>query len=94
VIPLLAERHNDYTWVDRALLVDVPLETQLVRVMQRDAITRDAAQQILAVQAKREQRLAIADDVIDNSGLTRGLDCAVERLHARYLTLAAAQLHK
>jgi dephospho-CoA kinase len=91
VIPLLAESHEDYVWIDRALVVDVPLETQLARVMQRDGITRDAALSILAVQATREQRLALADDVIDNAGSPEALGSSVERLHARYLALAAAQ---
>ena len=94
VIPLLAESHEDYVWIDRALVVDVPLETQLARVMQRDGITRDAALSILAVQATREQRLALADDVIDNAGPPEALGSPVERLHARYLALAAAQKRK
>ena len=94
VIPLLAEWHDDYNWVDRTLLVDVPLETQVVRVMQRDSITRDAALRILAVQATREQRLALADDVIDNTGPSGALDAAVARLHARYLALANKKVHK
>ena len=88
VIPLLAEWRDDYAWVDRTLLVDVPFETQVVRVMQRDSITRDAALRILAVQATREERLALADDVIDNSGPAGALEAAIGRLHARYLGLA------
>jgi len=91
VIPLLAESHEDYAWLDRVLVVDVPLETQLARVMRRDGITRDAALSILAVQATREQRLALADDVIDNAGPTEALGASLGRLHARYVALAAAQ---
>ena len=94
VIPLLAELHDDYAWVDRALVVDVPLETQLARVMQRDSISRDVALSILAVQATREQRLALADDVIDNAGPPDALGHAVERLHIRYLALAVEQERK
>jgi len=94
VIPLLAEWHDDYAWVDRALVVDVPLETQVTRVMQRDSISRDAALKILAVQATREQRLALANDLIDNAGPPDALGHAVERLHARYLALAAARKRK
>lgn len=94
VVPLLTEWHDDYRWVDRTLVVDVPLETQLVRVMQRDSIGRDAALHILAVQATREQRLARADDVIDNAGPSIALGSAVERLHRRYLTLAAGKVQK
>jgi len=94
VVPLLAEWRDDYAWVNRALLVDVPLETQVVRVMRRDAITRDAALRILAVQATRENRLALADDVIDNAGPAGALDAAVERLHVRYLALADKNVRK
>ena len=94
VIPLLAESHEDYAWVNRTLVVDVPLETQVARVMQRDSIGRDAALSILAVQATRERRLALADDVIDNTGPPKALGSSVERLHARYLALAAAQKRK
>lgn len=92
VIPLLTEVRNDYTWVNRVLVVDVPLEVQLARVMQRDRITRDAALRILAVQAAREQRVALAGDVIDNSGPAGALDAAVERLHERYCALAATRM--
>ena len=76
------------------MVVDVPLETQVTRVMQRDRISRDAALRILAVQATREQRLALANDLIDNAGPPDALGHAVERLHARYLALAAAQKRK
>jgi dephospho-CoA kinase len=92
VIPLLAESHEDYAWVNRTLVVDIPLETQVARVMQRDSISRDAALSILAVQATRERRLALADDVIDNAGPPAALESAVERLHDRYFALAAAQI--
>jgi len=91
VIPLLAESHEDYAWVNRMLVVDVPLETQVARVMQRDSISREAALSILAAQATRERRLALADDVIDNTGPPKALGASVERLHDRYLALAAAQ---
>ncbi len=47
-------------------MVDVSPETQLKRTMQRDDVTREHVEQILAAQATREARLAVADDVIDN----------------------------
>ena len=90
VIPLLVELHDAYIWVDRTLVIDVPFKTQVGRVMRRDGISRDAALRIIAVQASREQRLALADDVIDNSGPEAGLAATVERLHKRYCALGHA----
>ena len=92
VIPLLAEWHDDYAWVDRALVIDVPFETQIVRVMRRDSISRDAALRILSVQATREQRLALADDVIDNARPPEALRSAVERLRERYFAQSVGRM--
>jgi dephospho-CoA kinase len=87
VVPLLAES-GSYRWADRVLVVDVDEETQIARVMARDRISRAQAQAILGAQASRQQRLALADDVIDNQGSLEQLDQAVAALHARYLRLA------
>ncbi|MFZ1391625.1 MAG: dephospho-CoA kinase [Dokdonella sp.] len=87
VIPLLVES-GDYAWVDRVLVVDVPRALQISRLLSRDGITRDLAESMLDAQASREQRLAIADDVIDNSADLDALDKGVEILHRRYLELA------
>ncbi|HEX5353764.1 MAG TPA: dephospho-CoA kinase [Rhodanobacteraceae bacterium] len=89
-IPLLTENREDYRWVDRVLLVDAPEALQIERLMRRDGVTREHAVQVLAAQATREQRLAIADDVIVNDGEEAALDAQVAALHARYLELAAA----
>ncbi|MDR3386982.1 MAG: dephospho-CoA kinase [Rudaea sp.] len=89
VIPLLAESRGAYTWVDRVLVVDAPPAVQIARLMQRDGATRDLALRMLASQASRAQRLALADDVIDNADAHALLDDVVARLHRRYLTLAA-----
>jgi dephospho-CoA kinase len=56
-----------YKKANRVLVVDVSPETQLKRTMQRDDVTREHVEQILAAQATREARLAVADDVIDNN---------------------------
>jgi len=88
VVPLFAEFSADYAFVDRVLVVDVPLEVQLDRVMTRDRSTREGALRILSVQAPREQRLALADDVIDNGGDIALLGPRIERLHRRYKALA------
>jgi dephospho-CoA kinase len=87
-IPLLAESAHAYEWIDRTLVVDVPRSTQLARLMQRDGMTAVYAEQILSAQASREQRLALADDVIDNAGLPEGLADAVRKLDGRYRALA------
>jgi dephospho-CoA kinase len=87
VVPLLAESGR-YDWADRVLVVDVDEETQISRVMARDRISRAQAQAILDAQATRQQRLALADDVIDNKGSLAELEQAVATLHARYSRLA------
>ncbi len=87
VIPLLVES-GEYPWVSRVLVVDVPRETQIERLLARDGIDLELAESMLAVQASREQRLAIADDVIENLSSLDALDGAVEALHQRYLSLA------
>lgn len=87
VIPLFVES-GEYHWVDRVLVVDVPRETQIQRLCARDGITEELAEAMLAAQASREQRLAIADDVIDNTTSLEALDDNVEALHRHYLSLA------
>lgn len=88
-IPLLAENRTEYGWVNRVLLVDAPETMQVERLMRRDGITPEAAEQMLAAQATRAQRLAVADDVIVNDGDESSLDAQVAALHARYLAFAA-----
>lgn len=90
-IPLLAEHREDYRWVDRVLVVDAPEALQVQRLMRRDGITREHAGQMLAAQATREQRLAIADDVIVNDGEETALAEQTAKLHARYLEFASAR---
>ena len=90
-IPLLVECHADYLWVDRMLTTDAPSDTQLRRLTQRPGIDTELAQRMLDAQATRVQRLALANDVIDNTGPIAALDAIVERLHHRYLALAAAR---
>jgi dephospho-CoA kinase len=91
-IPLLAEGggREHYPWLDRILVVDVPGDIQLMRLLQRDGIDAVLARRMVAAQASREQRLAIADDVIVNDGSLEALAAHVEALDRRYRTLAAA----
>lgn len=83
-IPLLVESGH-YDWVDRVLVIDVPPEVQVARVMRRDNVDHASAQATIAAQASRATRLSRARDVIVNDGPLTGLDGAVARLHARYL---------
>mgnify|MGYP003949222779 CR=1 FL=1 len=93
-IPLLAETRDEYRWLDRVLVVDVPSDVQISRLVQRDSISRDAAVQMLSAQALREQRLALADDVVDNSGPADALINAVARLDLHYRRIAAERVYK
>lgn len=88
VIPLLVEAGLREA-VDRVLVVDCPEEEQIRRLMARDGETRAAAARMLAAQATRAERLAAADDVIDNGAETDDLPGQVERLDRKYRELAA-----
>ena len=90
VIPLLTEGgRRDH--IDRVLLVDVPEELQIERLMMRDAVSREQAQASLNAQATRAERLAMADDVLRNSGQPDELRDRVAELHGKYRALAAAR---
>ena len=88
-IPLLAENIAEYRWVDRVLVVDAPESVQLDRLIARDGIDEALALRMIGQQASRTERLALADDVIENSGNEGALDKLVANLHQHYLTLAA-----
>jgi dephospho-CoA kinase len=89
-IPLFVEggAKNGY---DRVLVIDCSEQLQLQRVMQRDKIDEAQARQILAAQATREQRLAVASDVIVNDDTLDKIRIHAAQLHQRYLELAAAK---
>ena len=86
-IPLLFEtgRQNQF---DRVLVVDVPPETQIKRTLERDGSPRATIEGILAAQVVRSRRLALAHDVIDNSGDIELVRQEVDQLHQKYLELA------
>jgi dephospho-CoA kinase len=86
-IPLLAENITEYRWVDRVLVVDVPESVQLARLIARDGVDETLARRMIEQQASRADRLALADDVIDNRGDESSLDQAVAQLHRCYLAL-------
>ena len=98
-IPLLAEAMPDagqsgrgrdaYPWLQRVLVVDVPVAVQRARLLARDGIDEALAGKMIAAQATREARLAIADDVIVNDASLEALAVHVAALDARYRALAA-----
>ncbi|HEY7871706.1 MAG TPA: dephospho-CoA kinase [Rudaea sp.] len=90
-IPLFAECRADYAWVDRVLCTDAPRAVQLERLLRRPGIDTATARGMLDAQVSREERLALADDAVDNTGPLTALDTAIARLHQRYLALAAAR---
>ena len=69
--------------------MDVPEAVQVERLMQRDGVSRAQAAASLGAQATRAARLAMADDVVENTGGAGDLEARVAELHARYLGLAA-----
>jgi dephospho-CoA kinase len=89
-IPLLTEvgGRAAYPWLQRILVVDVPVDTQRRRLLARDGIDAALAERMIAAQATREQRLAIADDVIVNGGTLEELQRRVAALDLRYRGLA------
>jgi len=88
VIPLLAEAGRAaYPWLDRVLWVDVPEHLQLARLCGRDGIDETLARRMLAAQASRAQRRALADDIVVNDGPLPALDDAVALLDRRYRRL-------
>ncbi|MNS35712.1 Dephospho-CoA kinase [compost metagenome] len=91
VVPLLVE--NRLTELaDRVLVIDVDEATQIERTCRRDGVSREQAQAILASQASRTERLAMADDVLDNqSGTTETIRERILALHETYLAFASQQ---
>jgi dephospho-CoA kinase len=88
-VPLLTET-GQRSRFDRVLVVDCPPELQKSRLIERDHETPERAEAMLAAQASRAERLAIADDVIENVGTRAELERAVDQLHHEYLLRAGA----
>jgi len=87
-VPLLVESPGYRQRVTRVLVVDCPEDVQVERVRQRSRLSEEEIRRIVASQAKREERLAAADDVIDNSASLDALHKQVRELHSRYLELS------
>ena len=92
VIPLLVETGTYREVLKRILVVDCPEEIQIARVMSRSGLARDEVMAILAAQAMRAERLAVADDVILNTASIEDLRAEVANLHQCYLELAAESM--
>jgi dephospho-CoA kinase len=90
VVPLLLET-GQTRLADRVLVVDVPEALQIERVCRRDHQPERQVRAILDAQCRRDERLAAADDVIDNSGTIEQLLAQTDRLHRRYLALASSR---
>jgi dephospho-CoA kinase len=87
VVPLLTGSKLR-AFVDRVLVVDCDEATQIRRLLARDAESEEQARRILAAQSTREERLAIADDVINNDGDLDAARKQVSELHEIYQSLA------
>ncbi|MCT8469551.1 dephospho-CoA kinase [Chromohalobacter canadensis] len=86
VSPLLFET-DQVSLVDRRLVIDVPETLQVTRTQARDEVSETQAHAILAAQMPRQERLALADDVIENHGDMTALKAQVAELDARYRQL-------
>ncbi|MBO0215120.1 dephospho-CoA kinase [Vibrio sp. Vb2880] len=91
VVPLLVENQLQ-SMADRILVVDVDEATQIARTMSRDHVSEQQVKAILSSQASREQRLAIADDVIKNNAENQKLLPQITELHQKYLAISRTNL--
>ncbi len=88
VVPLLIESPDYRRRVDRVLVIDAPEDTQVARVRSRSGLSEDEVRAIMRTQAPRAQRLAAADEVLDNGGSRDALRTQVAALHQKYLQFA------
>lgn len=86
-VPLLLENADYRRRVDRVLVVDAPEALQVARVQARSRLSEDEIRAIMQTQIARADRLAAADDVLDNSGDLAALRQGVRALHEKYLQL-------
>jgi dephospho-CoA kinase len=90
VVPLLIESPDYRSRVDRVLVIDAPEELQLERVRLRSALSQAEVRAVIASQASRAERLAAADDVIENRGTIDALRKQVAAYHRKYLEYSKA----
>jgi len=89
VVPLLIESGDYRRRVDRVLVVDAPEALQVERVRSRSGLAEREVRAIMATQVPRAERLAAADDVIDNAGTLDQLRGQAAALHARYVKMSS-----
>ncbi len=89
-IPLLAEGGLRDGRFDRVLVIDCPAGVQMARALQRGTLSRSQIEAVMASQASRERRLAVADDVVFNAMGLADLRRRAERLHAYYFAFDSA----
>lgn len=92
VVPLLVESPMR-EFMDRVLVVDCSEEVQLSRLLARDTENDGQARRIVAAQASRDERLAIADDVVLNDADLDQTQARIEALHDQYLELSNSPGH-
>ncbi|MBF4990366.1 dephospho-CoA kinase [Methylophilus sp. QUAN] len=83
-IPLLVESRDDWRMIDHVLVVDCDEQTQLTRVIQRSQLSEGMAQAMIAAQSSRDERLAIADSVIENDQTLAKLQEKVLEFHKNF----------
>ena len=83
-IPLLVESRQDWSMIDHVMVVDCDEQTQLERVLQRNQLSAEMVQAMMAAQSSREQRLAIADTVLDNQSSLQNLHEKVVAFHKNF----------
>lgn len=91
-VPLLVESGTYGERCDRIVVVDCPESLQIERVMARNGLSVDEVKAIMAAQATRQQRLAVADDVVVNDAGKTKIVGQVKTLHSNYLQLSAGKL--
>lgn len=87
VVPLLVENQLQ-NQADRIAVTDIPLSIQIQRTIKRDSVSEEKARAIIKLQVSREQRLAIADDVIHTEGSLSLIDEQVAQLYQNYIQYA------
>jgi dephospho-CoA kinase len=87
IAPLLLE-NKLHSEVNRVVVVDITEQNQLLRTLSRDGVSEQQIQAIINSQISRPERLALADDIIDNNGAASLLKQQVQQLHQRYIGMA------